>query len=118
MTNSSRSAQDVDYFVSCASMLAEHHLKVSPLTQIFNLHGLPTAYTKNTAMVIPLAVDYASWSPEAERLTKMIAAYDPGIKVAGRTLLLAGRASVNCRTELKKMGFTLAEESRAFVYKK
>ena len=97
--------------------MALYHEKVSPVRQILDLQGLPAILAENQTLVLPLAVDYASWSQESDRLSQAIAQYSPPGGVSRRVLYISGRVSPLARSQLEARGFTVADEARAEIYR-
>lgn len=94
MCLSSRSAADAVFFQRIAQLMQHYHQNNSPIQTIFNLHGLPAAYTQDQTLIIPLELDYGSWSQDAIKLTAAIAAYQlPGKEIKQRQLVISGKLS-------------------------
>lgn len=117
MVATSRDAAEVAYFVNSISMMASYHEKISPGKRVLSLFGLPAIHAENNALVIPLAVDYGSWSPEADRLSAALAAYQPQVTISQRVLYIAGRVSARARTEIEGRGFIVTDGTHVPLYK-
>ena len=117
MVATSRDAADVAYFVNSLSMMASYHEKISPGKRVLNLFGLPALHAENNALVIPLAVDYGSWSVEADRLTAALAGYKPQVEISKRVLYIAGRVSIRARKEIEGRGFVVTDGTHVPLYK-
>ena len=117
MVGTSQDAADVAYFVNSLSMMASYHEKISPGKRVLNLFGLPAMHCQDNKLVIPLAVDYGSWSPEADRLTAALAAYKPQVPISGRLLYISGRVSERARKEIKGRGFVVTDGTYMPIYK-
>ena len=117
MVGASRDAADVAYFVNSLSMMASYHEKISPGKQVLSLFGLPAMHCQDNKLVIPLAVDYGSWSPEADRLSAALAAYKPQVTISGRLLYVSGRVSSQARKEIEARGFVVTDGTHVPLYK-
>lgn len=82
-----------------------------------SLHGLPAIHAANNALVIPLAVDYGSWSEDADRLSQAIQNYNPSVEIAQRLISISGIATPRARKELEARGFTVSDRAARTVYK-
>ncbi len=117
MTRTSEEPADVVFFVQSAMMMADYAQKVSPGKRVLNLYGLPAIHCENNFLVIPLAIDYGSWSPEADRLSAALAGYKPQVTIAKRVLYVSGRVSDRARNELTARGFVVADQAHVPLYK-
>lgn len=117
MTLETSNAVDAAFFVSTAAMMAVYHEKVSPVTRILNIHGIPAILARNNALVFPLSLDYGSWSPEADRLSQALAAFDPGVRVSRKLLYVSGIISPRARQELEARGFSVSDRANPTTYK-
>ena len=117
MVATSQDAADVAYFVNSLSMMASYHEKVSPGKRILNLFGLPALHAENDELVIPLAVDYGSWSPESDRLSAALASYQPEVTISKRVLYIAGRISDQARKQIEARGFVVTDGTYVPLYR-
>ena len=117
MTLATGSAADAEFFSDTATMMVVYHEKVSPVKRILNLYGLPAIHAQNNALVIPLAVDYGSWSPEADRLSNALNTYKPQVEISQKLLYVSGIISPRARKELEARGFVVSDRANVSVYK-
>ena len=105
MCLSARSEADAIFFQRISQLIQLYHEKKSPIVSIFNLYGLPAAYTQDQTLVIPLELDYGSWSPEAAKLSAAIGSYQiPGKEIKLRQLVITGKLSPAAIIGLNKAG--------------
>jgi len=110
MCLSSRSPADAVFFQRIAQIMHFYHQNNNPIQSIFNLHGLPAAYTQDQTLIIPLELDYGSWSQEAIKLTTAIAGYQlPGKEIKQRQLVISGKLSELAKKEMTKAGIKFIE---------
>jgi hypothetical protein len=110
MSLSSRSEADAIFFARSAQLMKAYHSKKSPLVMIFNLYGLPAAYTQDQTLIIPLELDYGSWSQESSKLAAAIGTYQiPGKEIKQRQLVITGKLSPMAKEGLSKSGIQAIE---------
>ncbi len=117
MVESSQDTAEVVYFIHCLSMMADYHEATSPAKRILNLFGLPALHCENGTLLIPLAVDYGSWSSESARLSAALASYNPQVIISQRVLYIEGRLSDRARKEFEAQGFTVKDGINTPLYK-
>ena len=117
MVQSSEDTADVIFFMETVQMMAVYHDNVSPVKQILDLYGLPAVHAVNGALVIPLAVDYGSWSSEADRLSLALKEYAPQVEITERILYVSGRVSARAEKEFVARGFVVSDGARIPLYK-
>ena len=117
MMHASRDAADVGFFLGTVKLMASYHEQVSPVKRILNLNDLPVLHAENKALVIPLAVDYGSWSAEADRLSRALMEYKPEGEITQRVLYVSGLVSHRARQELVARGFVLSDGIDIPLYK-
>lgn len=112
MCLSARSEADAIFFQRITQLMQSYDQNNSPLVEIFNLHGLPAAYTQNQSLIIPLELDYGSWSPQATQLITAITSYQiPGKPILQRQLVITGKLSPMAKAELAKSGIQLIDRA-------
>lgn len=110
MSLSSRSEADAIFFARCTQLMQAYHSKKSPLVMIFNLYGLPAAYTQDQTLIIPLELDYGSWSQESSKLATAIGTYQiPGKEIKQRQLVITGKLSPLAKEGMSKSGIQAIE---------
>lgn len=116
MVMESKDSTDVLFFQRTAEMMVTYHETVSPVKRILNLYTLPAIHAQNNALVLPLAIDYGSWSAEADRLSRTVAGYQPEVEISQRLLYISGRITPRAREELQKRGFAVTDEALVRIY--
>lgn len=102
MCLSSRSEADGIFFQRISQLMQAYHTKKSPIVSIFNLYGLPAAYTQDQTLIIPLELDYGSWSAEAAKLSAAISSYQiPGQPILKRQLVITGKLTPAAKAGLQ-----------------
>jgi len=110
MCLSARSEADGIFFARIAQLMQAYHTKKSPLVSIFNLYGLPAAYTQDQTLIIPLELDYGSWSQDSSKLAAAIGTYQiPGKEIKQRQLVITGKISPMAKEGLSKSGIEVIE---------
>lgn len=110
MCLSARSEADAIFFQRITQLIQLYGEKKSPIVSLFNLYGLPAAYTQDQTLIIPLELDYGSWSPEAAKLVPAISTYQiPGKVIAKRQLVITGTLSPMAMSEMSKFGIEVIE---------
>jgi hypothetical protein len=117
MMHPSKNPADVEFFVRTAELMVVYHEEVSPVVRVLNLFGLPAIHAENKVLVNPLAVDYGSWTSEADRLSKALMGYKPEVEISKRLLYVSGRVSPLARKELEARGFTVSDGAHIPLYK-
>ena len=117
MMHPSKNPADVEFFVRTAELMVVYHEEVSPVVRVLNLFGLPAIHAENKVLVVPLAVDYGSWTSEADRLSKALMGYKPEVEISKRLLYVSGRVSPLARKELEARGFTVSDGAHIPLYK-
>ena len=110
MCLSARSEADAIFFQRIAQLIQLYDQKKSPVLTIFNLYGLPAAYTQDQTLIIPLELDYGSWNPQSAKLVAAIASYQlPGKVITKRQLIITGKLSPMAMSEMAKAGIQVIE---------
>lgn len=110
MSLSARSEADAIFFARITQLMQAYHTKKSPILSIFNLYGLPAAYSQDQTLIIPLELDYGSWSADAAKLAAAIGTYQiPGQEIKQRQLVITGKLSPAAKEGLKKSGIQVIE---------
>lgn len=110
MCLSARTEADAIFFQRISQLMLAYHTKKSPLVSIFNLYGLPAAYANDQTLIIPLELDYGSWSSDAAKLAAAIGQYQiPGRPILKRQLVITGKVSEAAKTGLKQHGIDVIE---------
>ncbi|NWK57544.1 hypothetical protein HW115_18140 [Verrucomicrobiaceae bacterium N1E253] len=120
MCLSARSEADGIFFQRISQLMRAYHEKSSPVLTIFNLYGLPAAYTQDQSLIIPLELDYGSWSADAAKLSAAIGSYQiPGMPIKQRKLVITGKVTPMAKAGLEKAGIqTIENVYNEGVYKK
>lgn len=98
------------YYQKAAEMLAQYHLKETPLEQLANAGGLPLAYTTEGTMVVVAPYDYGYWDEETLEGLKAVQQSDPSFAERPRELILVGRLSPKARQGFQRWGFQARED--------
>ena len=110
MCLSARSEADGLFFQRNAQLMQAYHKNKAPIISIFNLYGLPAAYTQDQTLIIPLELDYGSWSADAAKLAAAISSYQiPGKVILKRQLVITGKISPMAREGLSKSGIEVID---------
>jgi hypothetical protein len=110
MCLSARSEADAIFFQRITQLMQSYDQKKSPILAIFNLYGLPAAYTQDQTLIIPLELDYGSWNEQAAKLASAIATYQlPGKVILKRQLVISGKLSPLAKEGLSKHGIQVIE---------
>lgn len=117
MVCSSKDVPDVEFFVGTAKIMADYHEQVSPVKRVLDLYGLPAIHVMTNALVIPLAVDYGSWSEESDRLSLALQGYHPQVEISERVLYLSGRVSPMARKNFEARGFKVVDGTHIPLYR-
>jgi hypothetical protein len=100
------SEEDARFFRRNARLLARYHKEVEPVSALQARQRLFIGRTKTGAIVFPGAVDYLTWTAEADTVSA-----EPGLKAAKRAIWLSGRASDTAKKELTARGWTVKENA-------
>lgn len=112
MCLSARSEADAVFFQRITQLMLTYNQQQSPILSIFNLYGLPAAYTQDQSLVIPLELDYGSWSADAHKLAAAIASYQlPGREIKQRKIIITGKLSPTARQGLTASGLQVIENA-------
>lgn len=95
------------FLVDSVRMLVLHHEKSGPLASIKMSNLVPVGVTKDGALVVSVAVDYASWDKGAASFTTR-----KELTGKQKTLLVAGKTSARAQQELAKAGWTVKAGQR------
>lgn len=90
------------FLVDSIRMLVIHHEKSGPLASVKMVNLVPVGVTRDGALVVAVAVDYAYWDKGA-------ATFSTRKELVGKqkTLLVAGKTSARAQQELGKAGWTV-----------
>ena len=101
--------RQVVFFTESAEMLERFH-KSEPVAAILPDSRAVVAKTKSGRGVVLVALDYLSWTAEAEKAVKEISSRaQTELQAKGLELRLTGRASDRAKQELKALGWTVLE---------
>jgi hypothetical protein len=97
------SAEAAVFYVNTYQQLAAAHLKQAPFARVLSGSRLPAAVTKKGRVVVPLAVDYLTWSKD------LAGAVNDLIKISGRSsraieVRVSGGVSKACLEVLRSRG--------------
>lgn len=110
MCLSARSEADAIFFQRITQLIQLYGQKKSPILTIFNLHGLPAAYTQDQTLIIPLELDYGSWNSQSSQLIAAISTYQiPGKIITKRQLVITGKLSPLALSEMSKTSIEVIE---------
>jgi len=110
MCLSARSEADAIFFQRIVQLIQLYGQNKSPIVTIFNLYGLPAAYTQDQTLIIPLELDYGSWTAEGAKLAGAISTYQlPGKEIKQRQLVITGKLSPMAMAEMTKAGIQVVE---------
>lgn len=98
------------YYQMAAEMLAQYHLKETPLEQLAHADGIPIAFTTKGSMVVVAPYDYGYWDEETLRGLKAIQQSDPNFAERPRELILVGRLSPKAKQSFQRWGFQARED--------
>jgi hypothetical protein len=99
--------EDALFFQHLAQILAKYHAGAAPLRAFRFDGGIITAVDKNGVPVVPVSLDYATWSEHAARRVEEFARMDKERDhITGLTLWTDGRLSERLREELKHRGIS------------
>jgi hypothetical protein len=100
------SEEDARFFRRNALLLARYHKEVEPVATVQARQRLFIGRTKSGAIAFPAAVDYLTWTAEADAVSA-----EPALKAAKRAIWLSGRASDAAKKELTARGWTVRENA-------
>ncbi len=109
---SAASEEDALFFQRVAEMMQGYHDRVAPMQQMLVVGGLLGFYATNNALVLPLVLDYGSWTELGSVLTHNFAQFRvPGREITQRELWLTGRLSERAKHEVTARGIVVHEQS-------
>jgi hypothetical protein len=104
--------EDAFFFQRVAQILAQYSATVAPLRAIRFEHNAITAIDRNGTLVVPVSLDYATWSERTARRAEEFAALAKGHdEIKGLALWTDGRISERLREELKARNITWREHA-------
>lgn len=98
------SETDAIFLMRCAQLIASYHRDIAPVVELRLVGLLPVAVDQNGTLVVPLHMDYASWTPRAATAANRLADIrhtDP--RVTGLALYTDGQISNRFHEELKRL---------------
>ena len=109
---SARSEEDAFFFANNAALLALYHKKRSKLLAIVDCNGAPAACTVDHRLVMPMLLDYGSWTEVGDRFTHFFATYSrPDLTISSRELLISGALSPHAKKETLDRGIIVTEQA-------
>ncbi|MBV8214911.1 MAG: hypothetical protein JOZ08_17025 [Verrucomicrobia bacterium] len=103
--NKALTPADGRYFEQVAELLAVYSQKVEPLQSLRLQDGLLCAVDANGALIVPVSLDYAVWTPKvADRVDGLAGVVGGDSAIKAVKIYTDGKASERVRSELSKRG--------------
>ena len=110
----SRSAEDARFFQRNAELMLAYHRKRAPINEIVNVSGFSAAYTQDRKLVLPVLLDYGSWTAPADQISQAFVTFSrPDLVIEGREWFLSGIVSPTAKAQLQARGLIITEQAFA-----
>jgi hypothetical protein len=108
----SGSPEDAHFFQRNAELMAAYHTRKSPVVEIIDLQGLAVAYTKDRKLVLPVHLDYGSWTQIADQRSGFFEEFNRNdLAIEEREWFLSGVVSPMAKEQLESRGFVVTERA-------
>lgn len=112
MAMAARSEEDAFFFQRNAELMALYHMHQSRIVEVLDFNGLPAGFTADKKLVLPVLLDYGSWTETGERLAQSFGTFvRSDLEIAGRQWFLSGQLSARAREELSSRGMIVTENA-------
>jgi hypothetical protein len=110
--NQALTTEDADYFQRIAQILARYHTTTAPLRSIRIERGLITALDRDGTVVIPVSLDYATWTERVSRRLDGLAPAGAGSQASAKlTFWTDGQLSNRLCAEFKARGIAYRSQA-------
>jgi hypothetical protein len=107
---------DANFYAAVAQILRGYHATVSPVTEIRRLGRLAIAHASNGHSVVPLPVDYLTWTEAVDKRSRELAAAHRERGASGQVQIwLTGTASKPALRQLADRHLAVIEDARRRV---
>lgn len=108
----SRSPEDAHFFQRNAELMAFYHRQKSPVIEIVNFRGIAAAYTNDRKLVLPVLLDYGSWTQIGDQLSQDFVAFGRNdLVIEGREWFLSGVLSPGAKAQIEGRGIVVTERA-------
>ncbi len=107
-----RSEEDAFFFTLNAALLANYDTHRSKVAAIVDCNGIPAAYTADQHLVLPILLDYGSWTELGSQFIDSFNACTAGNSpIKSRELVISGVLTPRATQELQARGIALTDKA-------
>ena len=108
----SQSPEDARFFQRNAELMVFYHRQKSQVTEILDFRGIAAVYTSDRKLVLPVLLDYGSWTEIGDQLSQDFVAFSRNdLAIDGREWYLSGVLSPMAKAQVEGRGIVVTERA-------